>query len=45
MITLATLCVSVSPIRTLFEILASTYGPGPYALGPYGSGPLIILKN
>ena len=25
------------------EILASTYGPGP--LGPYGPGPLIILKN
>ena len=31
-----------------FEILASTYGPrlyGPGPFGPYGPGPLIILKN
>ena len=32
----------------LGDILASTYGLGPYGPGslrPYGPGPLIILKN
>ena len=28
-----------------FEILVSTYGPGPFAPRSYGPGPLIILKN
>ena len=28
-----------------FEILATNYGPGPYAPAPYGPGPLIIWKN
>ena len=28
-----------------FEILASTYGPGPAGPGSYGPGPLIILKD
>ena len=33
---------------SFFDILASTYGPGPYGPGPLGPndpGPLIILKN
>ena len=29
----------------LYEILASTYVYGPGPSGPYGPGPLIILKN
>ena len=36
------------PFPHFFDILALTYGPGPYSpgpLGPYGPGPLIVLKN